>query len=98
MLRYVLILPIRFYRKCISPFLPPCCRYYPTCSAYALTSIERFGAFRGGWLALRRILRCHPWARGGFDYVPEEFPHTKIDFLRLKQTKSTEKTRSDHEE
>jgi uncharacterized protein len=60
---------IRFYRKRISPLTPPSCRYYPTCSAYGLEAIEKYGAARGGWMALRRILRCHPFAKGGYDPV-----------------------------
>ena len=60
---------IRFYRKRISPLTPPSCRYYPTCSAYAVEAIEKYGPARGGWLALRRILRCHPFAKGGYDPV-----------------------------
>ena len=62
---------IRFYRRYISPCKRPCCRYTPTCSQYAQTAVERFGALRGGGLAARRILRCHPWAKGGYDPVPE---------------------------
>ncbi len=54
---------IRFYRKHISPTRPPCCRFIPTCSAYALEAIEVHGALRGGWLALRRLLKCHPFHR-----------------------------------
>jgi uncharacterized protein len=65
-----LIAAIRFYRKGISPLLPPSCRFYPTCSAYGLEAVERYGAWRGGWLALRRILRCHPFSKGGIDPVP----------------------------
>lgn len=61
---------IRGYRKGISPFLPPSCRYTPTCSAYAEEAIGRYGAARGGWLALRRLLRCHPWGGSGYDPVP----------------------------
>jgi putative membrane protein insertion efficiency factor len=61
---------IRFYQRFISPGLPPSCRFTPSCSAYALTSIERYGLFRGGWLALKRIGRCHPWSPGGYDPVP----------------------------
>lgn len=61
---------IRLYQTVISPLLPPSCRYTPTCSAYALTSVERHGVIKGGWLALRRIARCHPWSPGGHDPVP----------------------------
>lgn len=64
------ILAIRFYRAAISPLFPPSCRFTPTCSAYALTSIERYGFLRGGWLATRRIARCHPFNPGGHDPVP----------------------------
>lgn len=61
---------IRFYRKHISPGLPPACRFSPTCSEYALEAVEKYGAIKGGWLALRRILKCHPLHRGGYDPVP----------------------------
>lgn len=61
---------IRFYRRGISPFTPPACRFTPTCSAYALEAVEGHGAVRGGWLALRRIIRCHPWGGWGYDPVP----------------------------
>ena len=54
---------IRFYQRYISPARPPCCRFIPTCSAYALEAVEKYGAAKGGWLALRRILRCHPFHR-----------------------------------
>ena len=69
MLQRVMVGAIRFYRKRISPLTPPSCRYYPTCSAYGLEAIERYGPARGGWLAFRRILRCHPFAKGGYDPV-----------------------------
>jgi putative membrane protein insertion efficiency factor len=65
----VIVGAIRFYRKRISPLTPASCRYYPTCSAYGLEAVQRYGAARGCWLALRRILRCHPFARGGYDPV-----------------------------
>lgn len=63
--------PVVFYRKAISPLKPPTCRFYPTCSAYALEAIEKHGAGRGVWLAAKRIARCHPFHPGGFDPVPE---------------------------
>ena len=71
-MKRILLFVIRFYRSCISPFLPPMCRYQPTCSAYAMEAIERYGARRGGWMAVRRILRCHPWHEGGYDPVRRE--------------------------
>jgi putative membrane protein insertion efficiency factor len=61
---------IRFYRRHISPALPPSCRFTPTCSAYALEAIERYGPLKGGWMAFRRILRCNPFHPGGYDPVP----------------------------
>ncbi len=61
---------IAFYRTCISPLTPPACRYTPTCSQYAQEAIRKYGPFRGGWLALKRILRCHPWGGSGYDPVP----------------------------
>ncbi|MEI8296377.1 MAG: membrane protein insertion efficiency factor YidD [Pseudomonadota bacterium] len=61
---------ILFYRYTLSPLIGPCCRFYPTCSAYALEAIDRHGALRGAWLAARRIGRCHPWHPGGYDPVP----------------------------
>lgn len=61
---------IRFYRRQISPLFPPSCRFRPTCSEYALTAIARYGALKGGYLALRRILKCHPFHPGGYDPVP----------------------------
>jgi putative membrane protein insertion efficiency factor len=62
--------PVRFYRKYISPLKPPTCRFYPTCSEYALQAIEIHGAVKGSYLAARRILRCHPFHPGGIDHVP----------------------------
>lgn len=70
MLQRSMIAAIRFYQKGISPLTPPSCRFQPTCSAYALEAVQRHGAARGGWLALRRLLRCHPFCEGGYDPVP----------------------------
>lgn len=68
--RRLAVLPIRLYQRCISPFLPPTCRFRPTCSQYALEALLAHGLLRGSWLALRRIARCHPFAAGGWDPVP----------------------------
>ncbi len=65
-----LVAAVQWYRDAVSPALPPRCRFYPTCSAYAVTALQRYGPARGGWLAVRRILRCHPWHPGGVDHVP----------------------------
>ena len=69
-MKRVLVLMVRGYQIGISPLLPPSCRYYPTCSAYAVEALEKHGAAKGGWLAVRRILRCHPFHAGGYDPVP----------------------------
>ena len=61
---------IRFYQICISPLFPPSCRFYPTCSEYALDAVRKYGAFKGSFLACKRILRCNPYCRGGYDPVP----------------------------
>ncbi len=61
---------IRFYQVCISPLFPPCCRFYPTCSNYALQAIEKYGPLKGIYLSIKRILRCHPFSKGGYDPVP----------------------------
>ncbi|MCC8068532.1 MAG: membrane protein insertion efficiency factor YidD [Ruminococcus sp.] len=73
LLKGIFILPIRLYKRFISPLIPPVCKYYPTCSSYAITSIERFGIVRGSILAIWRILRCNPFSNGGVDYVPHRF-------------------------
>jgi putative membrane protein insertion efficiency factor len=71
-LRNILILLVKFYRRFISPLKQPSCIYTPTCSTYALEALERYGFFKGGYLSLKRILRCHPFSKGGFDPVPNK--------------------------
>lgn len=66
----LLILPIRFYQRCISPLTPPSCRFTPTCSQYAVEALQKHGPLKGLYLAVRRLLRCHPWGRHGYDPVP----------------------------
>ena len=66
----ILILPVRFYQKFISPLTPPSCRVTPTCSQYAVEALRKHGPVKGLWLAIRRILRCHPWGGSGCDPVP----------------------------
>ncbi len=61
---------VRVYQRLVSPLLPPSCRFYPSCSAYAVTALERHGAAKGSWLAARRLARCHPFHPGGIDPVP----------------------------
>lgn len=67
MIRAVVLAPVRFYSRFISPALPPRCRYYPSCSAYAVGAVERYGILRGLVLAVWRVLRCNPWSHGGYD-------------------------------
>jgi len=67
---FPLLLFIKIYRAVISPLFPPSCRFYPTCSAYAYEALTKYGAFKGSWLAAKRILHCHPLNPGGFDPVP----------------------------
>ena len=68
---WVLLLPIRFYQTAISPLTPPSCRFTPTCSEYARQALIKHGPFKGLYLALRRLLRCHPWGGSGYDPVPD---------------------------
>lgn len=73
--RQVLALPlvglVRLYQLVVSPLLGPTCKFYPSCSNYAVTALSRHGLFRGTWLTVRRLGRCHPWSAGGVDHVPE---------------------------
>ena len=70
LLTYPFILLVRFYQEAISPLKPPTCRFSPTCSTYALEALKKYGLLKGGRLALRRIMRCHPWGGSGYDPVP----------------------------
>jgi putative membrane protein insertion efficiency factor len=69
-MKWILLIILRAYKRFLSPLLPVSCRFYPTCSAYAMEAIEKYGALRGGWLALKRIGKCHPLHKGGVDLVP----------------------------
>lgn len=69
-MKYLLIGIVRFYQYTISPYLPNNCRYKPTCSRYAVEALKKYGALKGGWLAIKRIGRCHPWGGSGYDPVP----------------------------
>ena len=69
-MKHILIALVKFYRKYISPLTPPTCRYVPTCSQYALEALEKYGALKGGWLAGKRICRCHPFHKGHDFYDP----------------------------
>ncbi|MFY7999091.1 MAG: membrane protein insertion efficiency factor YidD [Candidatus Kapaibacteriota bacterium] len=69
-MKWLVLLFLRIYKRVISPLLPAACRFYPTCSVYAIEAVEKYGAMRGGWLALKRIGKCHPFHPGGVDLVP----------------------------
>lgn len=72
-MKYIFMGFIKVYKKIISPLFPPCCKYHPTCSSYALEALKKHGFIKGGWLAVWRILRCNHWSNGGIDYVPDKF-------------------------
>ena len=69
-MKYLLVALLRTYQYAISPFLGRRCRYYPSCSEYAVEAVEKHGAIKGGWLGVKRVCRCHPWHPGGYDPVP----------------------------
>lgn len=98
-MKLVLKALIRGYQILISPLLPATCRYGPTCSRYALIAIERFGPWRGGWLAVKRIVRCNPWHEGGYDPVPPLaiVGETDLSALILSQESSDTDTDTEHD-
>ncbi|MFD2616580.1 membrane protein insertion efficiency factor YidD [Terrilactibacillus laevilacticus] len=82
-MKWLVIKLIRFYQRFISPLKPPTCRFYPTCSSYGVEAISRFGIVKGGFLLLKRILKCHPFHPGGFDPVPEKKNLQKEDIQKI---------------
>ena len=86
---FALRLLIRLYQLCVAPLLGPRCRFYPSCSHYGLEAVERHGALLGGWLALKRILRCHPWHDGGFDPVPTQLNLPDLNLTQAGKTHSS---------
>lgn len=88
MLKKFFELLIRFYQKYISPLKPACCRYYPSCSQYALEAVKKHGAVKGVLLAVWRILRCNPYSKGGVDYVPEKFHFYTLKSEKRRQIKN----------
>ena len=80
-MKYVVIALLRAYRAVISPLYGQVCRYHPSCSAYALGAVTEYGTLRGGWLAVRRLSRCHPWAAGGYDPVPPRDRSTRREAI-----------------
>ena len=94
-MKLVLKALIRGYQLLISPLLPATCRYTPTCSSYALTAVEQFGVLRGGWMALKRIVRCNPWHEGGYDPVPTIPMVGKTDLSALVLSKKSSATAMD---
>ncbi|MBP3495007.1 MAG: membrane protein insertion efficiency factor YidD [Clostridia bacterium] len=82
-MKKILIFFIKVYKKFISPLFPPCCRFFPTCSEYAMEAISKFGVIKGSILAIYRILRCNPFCRGGYDPVPDKFTFKRQESPRI---------------
>ena len=91
-MKTLLLFLVRGYRRFVSPLTPRCCRYYPTCSAYAMQALGRYGAARGSILTASRLLRCHPWARGGYDPIPAGFTwkHLPVYFWQNQRPQDAE--------
>ena len=81
-MKYLLLTIIRFYQRFISPMFPPTCRFQPTCSQYGFEAVTHYGVIKGGWMTMKRILKCHPFHRGGFDPVPIKEDNRKKTFVR----------------
>ncbi|MCL1822096.1 MAG: membrane protein insertion efficiency factor YidD [Prolixibacteraceae bacterium] len=80
-LGFIVLFPVYIYKYAISPFTPASCRYTPTCSTYAIEAVKIHGPYKGTWLAVKRISRCHPWGSSGYDPVPPKEPKKKQDAL-----------------
>lgn len=89
-MRWIFILPIRFYQYFISPMLGPRCRFTPTCSHYTVEAIQEWGALKGMWLGIRRIVKCHPWGPWGYDPVPKKNP--LADTSEVQPSEAADKT------
>ncbi len=85
-MKYIILILIKFYQTAFSPWLGSNCRFYPTCSNYGYEAIQRFGIIKGGWLAIKRVAKCHPFHQGGLDPVPDKI--IKVDFITKNNTKN----------
>ena len=92
-MKILLLLPIRAYQYALSPLMGAICRFYPTCSSYAKEAIEVHGALHGGWLGVKRILRCNPWSLGGVDYVDEHLDCADVKNLTKNENRIEPKIR-----
>ena len=93
-MKRLLVKLVKFYQLSISPLKAPCCKYYPTCSNYAIEAIERFGAFKGFFMAIYRILRCNPFSKGGYDPVPEKKEKQRREPLPVEYTELQDRLRA----